>query len=151
MSGALCATVFAFWIRSYFAMDARDYTTESGITYQFAHSKGTVYFASVEIFGTAPRPAFVPQYWLAQHPEGTSGNMSGSFNTPPCDYRASFYGFKYFNVTAILMGIPLLRLCLNSHFRRRWRAKKGLCLTCGYDMRATPDRCPECGSVPLPA
>jgi hypothetical protein len=44
---------------------------------------------------------------------------------------------------AVLPSVALCRL----RMRRRRRAS-GRCESCGYDLRATPDRCPECGEVP---
>jgi predicted amidophosphoribosyltransferase len=41
--------------------------------------------------------------------------------------------------------VPLARVVL---FTRRQRNKNThACAVCGYDLRATPDRCPECGNA----
>jgi hypothetical protein len=49
----------------------------------------------------------------------------------------------WFLILAALV-LPLLLL-----FRQASRFRKtGQCCTCGFDLRATPARCPECGAVP---
>jgi hypothetical protein len=65
-----------------------------------------------------------------------------------CRTRAIWFPWTTF---AVVTGFwPLGWLDVRLRLRRRAaRAKAGQCAQCGYDLRATPDRCPECGAMPI--
>ena len=61
-------------------------------------------------------------------------------------------------VMAEHLAIPLYPLPLLSGLLLAWRIDRyrrlrppGHCVNCGYDLRATPARCPECGTIVQPA
>lgn len=49
---------------------------------------------------------------------------------------------------ALLLATLITPIAWILHRRRQRNAQPGICKICGYDLRATPDRCPECGAVP---
>jgi hypothetical protein len=48
----------------------------------------------------------------------------------------------------LLVSLVMPALALRRWRRERVRRQIDHCRHCGYDLRATPERCPECGHVP---
>jgi hypothetical protein len=74
-------------------------------------------------------------------PEGLRINGFIGFRTiwiPEFDVVPLWIPTVVFGAYPVYMILPL--------HRRRKRKKLGLCLKCGYDLRASKDRCPECGT-----
>ncbi len=112
--------------------------------------------------GTYPAPTYTQGLWIELTMFGGHGlpqlgiaYRQDRTSTPPYDSPevAWTYGNRrYHNVYLphwlIVLATVVLPVAWAMHFRRtRHRNREGLCFVCGYDLRATPDRCPECGTA----
>ena len=94
---------------------------------------------------------FLGKTWLQRlgfDARGTSqsGTTSGGDTERVADWsdRAPHWALM------LITGVPpLLYLPILSRGIRRRRRRGGLCGNCGYDLRATKERCPECGEPVL--
>lgn len=62
------------------------------------------------------------------------------------DVVVKHYGVPYWMIVAPTLVLPAL--WARRFMRRRSQSRRGFCALCGYDLRATPTRCPECGKTP---
>lgn len=154
-----CIVVVTLWIRSYSAWDRvlHKKTHPPGSLYRcsawwIVSNKGRLTFAVCDSILDMPyRDGF--QY------EDARGRRIGDARPQPL---FDFLGLSYWpadfsaDTTFIVVPnwmllmlfaiVPMIHLVSARGSRRRHRAQIGLCVNCGYDLRGTPDRCPECGS-----
>jgi hypothetical protein len=73
--------------------------------------------------------------------------LAATVTAPLVQHSTSFR-----SALGVLVVLPLLRLSAWGFAlaRRRSRRKAGLCERCGYDLRASPGRCSECGTIACP-
>jgi len=177
LSLVLCLATVALWVRSYFVQDclfinAGKPPASGGFNrtaYQLYSVKGnnvlhiqtTAYtgrLADSARRAIALRPSKAVA-WLPTTRPGYSFNYNPDVRHNPLIYRLgfrfshsmddrspSFPGFTEARLPHWLFA--LLFALLPSVFLIRARRKpRNCCQSCGYDLRATPDRCPECGTV----
>jgi hypothetical protein len=62
------------------------------------------------------------------------------------------FSVRWWHMAIFFALLPMTRLlnAVSGFVRRRHRAASGACTQCGYDLRATPNRCPECGTPAMP-
>jgi hypothetical protein len=163
----LCAATLALWVRSYWRYDTLSYTRPprhvlTGAADHVSRSRTVGCRASsgrglitIGRFDVFPRtPGYVGRGLMWQ----TSPWDKAAWAEPAPKWH--HLGVRYWHEAFSSGEFAYLRLshwhviapsaivlCLCVIARgRTWHC--GHCHTCGYDLRATPARCPECGGVP---
>jgi predicted Zn-ribbon and HTH transcriptional regulator len=169
----LCAAVCVMWVRSYFRYDTAALGTGTNRPldrrdYHVLLARGRIAFL-VKTFQirSIPLAGIAEQGWsFESFPLGEDVDLAKSLYwrlDPP--NMTFIFGFGYGYVSrawnngaitkevavmvphaAVVLVTAMLPVAWVLHHRReRGRNRTGRCPSCGYDLRATPDRCPECG------
>ena len=162
LSLVLLSGVVLSWSRSLMVMDAFEWRRASRFVQLMSSSSSLRLIALSNMSGDDPPDGWHVRWW--GYPLSSSA---------PKSMRRWFGGFSHGEITVYRAGKPeswprlmgkaryyevphwvlagasgaLPGLLVMRAFRTRRRVRRRLCLSCGYDLRATPDRCPECGTL----
>jgi hypothetical protein len=167
LSLLLCVATLALWVRSYWWRDGMHYANilphelpgyETVLLHGLESTRGRIVYLLLR------QPPPLEQYkrlhhWHGEQDVGEYRRYAQNFASWAGVRSASFLGFglvvdpeldgpRAFWLPhcflALLFAI-LPALHVRALIRSRRRRRAGHCPACGYDLRATPERCPECG------
>jgi hypothetical protein len=151
LSLILCLAMGVLWVRSYRRWDGvLLHDRDDRMCEMLTMSRGRI---QVGVIGTNQTPDLPPSRWhhesdnaydMARLPHELLGLGWGQMPDAPPWYPRPGIQVPHSYVAFILAILPALRL--HRFVRSRRRANQGLCSSCGYDLRASPERCPECGT-----
>jgi hypothetical protein len=170
LSLLLCVATCALWVRSYWLVDRIDFD-RVGRSFEIRTHDHTLFAqwtsrpyrpagweTTKPTYSTPFSESIRPQHLVYPPASGIPDAyqwlgffLEPTYHQTPGDlvYDCWFtdVGIPYY----FLFALTVLPPCLWAKRRYQNRRRKGLnlCRSCGYDLRATPDRCPECGTVPV--
>ena len=164
---ALTAGAAIYWYRGYWVHDGVAAWVAGRSVHLASFRGGFEFSAAVDTRGlgeqgvgidysSVPR-GFVEQRWLPMRPqvEARRVELGGFVVALGRADRVYAHNGVWVPVRVVLPAwfVMLVLLLMSGVLRRRRRkllrlerTAAGLCGTCGYDLRATPGRCPECGT-----
>ena len=168
LSLLLCMAVVAMWVRGFWASD-RFYVTPNVYLFSVVGGSGGGWVELSLVMPDQRRPyrravyqhwVLAPGAWPAYPGDRVTASPS-RVRLPGFAWYASRFGpdetirglyVAWPLAAAVTLTLPAWRAY--ARLRGFGRRRRSLCPTCGYDLRATPGRCPECGasaSVPTNA
>jgi hypothetical protein len=132
--------LLGFWARSYWRSDSA-WVARHGYVYGAGSSTG-----ALDLMWADAPPGFTGANWRrSRHDVALWQQVKHLFV-----FRAKDSGGKTWTLQIPHWSAAVAAAVLPWRWLRRRRAeirklRTGLCRRCGYDLRATPGRCPECG------
>jgi hypothetical protein len=152
LSLLLCVGTCVLWIRSYWRADCVSHSDRhTSRVYWLYASRGRVWLGEEDgaILARAPNAVALGLAWShgpSESPVQCEHNWLGFGWTPaPGIWVIEGIAVPYWFVVVFALIFPSYGV---SRWSRSRKSPIGCCRTCGYDLRATPGRCPECGMVP---
>jgi hypothetical protein len=162
VSAVLCVATVALWVRSYWYDTSIDFdVADPPRTIWIYSSSARLHFESLTYLAyvrvTKCRISFndnrrIVSDWSwtrLRIPEGWCILGFECYQPIRDITRCTDVAIPYWFLTSAASMLPAIWIRKRSRMAKvNARYIKGRCVACGYDLRATPERCPECGAVP---